>query len=149
MPKKIKKLTKPILQTKTESFFDYHECIEFLEQKHNVDFRDWAKSHGHFNSWCDKKGLGQLDPEGKLRGSSQIWFAQYSKDPKGMANRPPYQDFWHFLIDLYQIHNGCVITINYLTDQDYCKEEWQKAAYKLIHDEFSNKDGDITFYISW
>ena len=133
----------------SETCYDYHECIEFLEKKHNVKFRDWAKSEKHFNSWCDSKGYGKKDSSGKSRSASTIWFAKYNKDSKGYKSRPPYQDFWRVLLSLYDISNGKTVNINFLKDEPKLKEQWEQEAYKMIHEEFADKNGDILFYMSW
>lgn len=135
---------------KPEKCYDFDECIEFLEKNHNVDFRDWAKSEKHYVSWCKSKGYGQIDPKGKSMYASTVWFAKYKKDPNGYKKRPPVQDFWRaVLLSLYDIQNGKITTINYLKDKPKLKEQWQHDAFKMIHDEFSDNDGKINFYISW
>lgn len=82
-----------------EGVLDFSEAISWLEQKYCFSHRDYAKSHGHFDLWCDQKGYGQIDPAGQHRGGSQIWFAEYKQDAEGDCKRPRYQDFWHWLID--------------------------------------------------
>lgn len=140
-------IKKPI--KKEDGSYDFNDCIDFLENKHQVKYRDWSHSQKHFNSWCDSKGYGKIDPSGKPRVASTIWYSEYKQDPKGEKVCPPYQDFWHFIISIHEIRNGKVLFLNYLKDQAKVKEKWQKDAYKLIHDEFGNSNGDIKFYFSW
>lgn len=78
---------------------DFHELMDVVCNKHGYDFRDMASSHGHFYKWCDARGLGQTDPDGKHRGASQIWFAEYKAAPDGEVTCPPYHDVWHWLLD--------------------------------------------------
>ena len=142
-------LKKPTLTTENIQYLDYHDCCYYLEKKYGVDYHDWAKSGFHFNKWADAKGYEKKDSEGKDRSSSQVWFAEYKKDPKGMKARPPSQNFWHFLLDIHEIRKGVVVTLNMKVDSDSIKENWQKEAYLLLHNEFADKNGNMPFLMNW
>ncbi len=93
-------------QPKTWTYYDYHDLVEYLQTKYKANLHDFAKSHRHFGQWCDRKGLPKTDPEGKDRSSSQVWFAEYKADPEGEATCPPYQNFWHWMIERYESRRG-------------------------------------------
>ena len=60
-----------------------------------------------------------------------------------------YLDFWHWVIDHYEIHNGCFIT--FCEDaMDYTEEEeWIKTIYGYYIEEFADENGDLEMYVSW
>ncbi|UOL48660.1 hypothetical protein [Pseudomonas phage Astolliot] len=72
------------------------EQIEKLSGKHPSD---WEESMDHFTKWHAAKGYPENDSEGKHFRSSQIWYAEYKADPMGNGLRPPYKNFWHWLLD--------------------------------------------------
>lgn len=78
--------------------YDLYEILNYVKKKYKVDPWDFYNSGAHFNQWCDGKGYGKKDPEGKKRGDSQIWFKEYQNDPQGAAICPAYKDFfdWFF-----------------------------------------------------
>ena len=81
-------------------FYDYNTIIKYVEKKYNFQSRDYANKFLFFHAWANSKGYtnGKLDSDGNDVGSSQIWFAEFEKDPEGAAKQPPYQDFWHFVL---------------------------------------------------
>lgn len=93
--------------------YDYNKLVKQVDEhlsvklKRNVCIRDFANARSHFDEWCDAKGYGEYDIEGKHRGSSKIWFAEFDKD----VEQRPYQDFWHVLLRYlggpYAIDNPC------------------------------------------
>lgn len=40
-------MDKPTEQTRTEKFFDYHDCVEYLEEKHNCELRNFERSRNN------------------------------------------------------------------------------------------------------
>lgn len=74
--------------------YDLDEILTYIKKKHKMNYYDFHGSDGHFEKWCDAKGLGKVDPEGKKRSASNIWFKAYQTDSEGEAACPPYEDFW-------------------------------------------------------
>lgn len=37
-------MDKPTEQTRIERFFDYHECVKYINEKHNCDIRNFERS---------------------------------------------------------------------------------------------------------
>jgi len=90
-------------EQRTLMYYDYSEIVEYIEEKYSIKTRDYAGLWKHSGDWHRKRGhVGKLDPEGKNLGSSQIWFKEYKEAPDGKAIEPPYEDFWHWMIDEYE-----------------------------------------------
>jgi len=127
-------MKKPQPKTR-EPVLDFNECTEYIEKKHHIQTRDYANSSAQFGEWCDAKGYGKTDPEGNDRGSSQIWFAQFQADiVAGLVVDKPYQDFWHWLIDVVDIRNGGTIELSEELGEG--AEPWQKRILGLYLSEF-------------
>ena len=62
---------------------------------------------------------------------------------KGMVYQPDleYRDFWHYLVEVCQISNGCEI---YLPHPDDVKG-WQKPILQAFWDEF----GQGPYWVEW
>lgn len=52
-----------------------------------------------------------------------------------------YRDFWHFLVDKCNIHNGCQIWM----PEPECGNEWQRPILEAFHEEF----GEGPYWVSW
>jgi hypothetical protein len=119
---------------KTITFYDWYDIQNEICKIMGItehQFRDLKGRHGHFNIWCDAKGYGQKDPEGKDRGSSQIWFKEYKEDPTGDAVCPEYCDLWHFASDVVvpdDMHNDSIVTMYPLEDYDDDPEYYDKGV---------------------
>lgn len=79
--------------------YDIHAVMKFIGDKYNIDCYDFYNSLSHFDKWADEKGY--KEPEGKKCSSNQIWYAEYIKDPKGDALRPPYKEVMTWYVDKY------------------------------------------------
>jgi len=124
---------------KTQKYLDYSECTKFIEAKYKIDTRDYAKSHLQYCEWCDSMGYGinDKDPDGCSRGDSRIWFAQYRTDLEtGKIIERPYQDWWHWLIDVADVRRGGFLYLKEDLGDD--SEQWQKAILALYLKEFGN-----------
>lgn len=131
----MKTLSKP--KAKTRKALDWSECTAFIENKYKIQTRDFAKSHAQFGDWCDAKGYGSKDPEGKDRGSSQIWFAEFQADIKaGKIEDRPYRDFWHWLIDVADVQRGGTLELD--AEMGDGAEPWQKEILALYLKEFGS-----------
>jgi hypothetical protein len=125
------------------------------------EFRDLKKSNQHFQIWCDSKGYGKKDPEGKDRNASQIWFKEYTKSPDGEAARPEYCDVWHFALETVipdEMHNDSIVTMyaieDYDEDQEYYHKnvDWKKSFLDAYHQVMLKLDPDcegINVEFSW
>lgn len=126
--------------------YDYHEVFEYIQEKYGVDVNDFAGSGGHFDTWCDARGYGETDPEGKRRGSSNIWFAEYRRASDGEAKCPPYQNFTHWLADVEEMHNGADFTVNVGYHLGQNIPDYVRTILGYLRTEFGD---DIPMYIEW
>jgi hypothetical protein len=152
-------MKKPVGQVKPQPVavprLDFGEVMDYLESKYGFDHRDYLNSFSHFGNWADSKGytMNTLDPEGKQRSSSQIWWKEYQNDPAGAQACPEYQDFWHWLLDysLDDIHKGADFTL-YLEDalEDSKVPDWVKTILGYIKVEFAeNGEPELEFNVWW
>jgi hypothetical protein len=69
----------------------------------------------------------------------------------------PYLDFWHWILDRCDIHNGCYTTFyikEWLDEKadgdeldEYVAPDWVKEILQLIYDEFGEMEMEV--YIWW
>ena len=136
-----------------KEMYKYGEVIDFIEKKYEIDTRDYRKSHNQFGEWCDAKGYGMKDPEGKDRHSSQIWYAEYTSDiANGRFTERPYEDFWHWVIDMDdEISNGSVGTIYDVSEHINSdgNPQFVKDILKMLVDEGYIENDCFTFWVEW
>lgn len=111
--------------------FDFNDCTNYIEQKYGYSTRDYA-------------GQFRISKTGKILSCNE-----------GV----PYQDFWHWVTEVYDIHNGCNITFSQETLDSYkpvegeptdgCMEDWQIKIYQDYLNEFADENGEINFYVWW
>lgn len=53
-----------------------------------------------------------------------------------------YRDFWHFILDRRDIHNGCEFRMPSPTE---AKKDWQKVILEEFHKEF----GEGPYWVEW
>ncbi len=63
----------------------------------------------------------------------------------------PYLDFWHWVIENYNPHNGCFMTFSYAAlSYDYAEHpEWVRTIYRNYLDEFANEPGELKMFVQW
>ena len=66
----------------------------------------------------------------------------------GVGDTKPYQDFWYFMCDHNEVHNGSYIYVPHPDDFPDAKP-WQKQICKWFHDEFADGNGDVYCHVSW
>ncbi len=133
------------------------KCMGIKENQ----FRDLKESHGHFNKWCDSKGYGKKDPEGKDRNSSQIWYGEYQEAADGVVARPPYYDLWHVALKSVVPNNMCndsIVTMVAIEDYDDTpeayddNEEWKRSFFKAYNQVMLSIDPEyegVNVKFSW
>jgi len=67
----------------------------------------------------------------------------------GKPDDPPYQDFWHYIVDSGDVSNGCFFYLD-LYYIDGCTD-WQKEILKMFKDEFEEyiEGTCIEFWVDW
>ena len=136
---------------KTKKVYDYEEMKKHIEETFNVYIDDYAgKYHLPGNKkapdwvleWCikyhgikDMDDLCNIQKEDKTRYSKL--FNEYRDNHQ--KNEPPYQNFWHFILDdvCGEINSGETksLSFKYLKDND-AKEQWQKDILDMFIKEF-------------
>ncbi len=115
-------------------------------------FRDLKNRHSHFNTWCDAKGYGLKDPKGKDRGSSQVWYKEYTESPDGSAVQPEYCDLWHLALKHVvpeNMTNDSVVTMyaveDYEDDPEYYDGgiDWKRSFFEAYNKVMLELDPDI------
>lgn len=125
-------MNKPKLKTKKQ--FDYSECTRFIEAKYKIDTRDFARTHTQFGEWCAAKGMKVIDSRKDIRGA-QLQFAEWNKAVlSGSVVERPYQDFWHWLIDVADVQRGGTIELD--DEMGDGAEPWQNEILGLYLKEF-------------
>jgi hypothetical protein len=59
-----------------------------------------------------------------------------------------YRDFWHWVLDHNNIHNGCYASFPEDWDDDYYPE-WTREIMRLIVAEFYPDGEELDFWVSW
>lgn len=119
------------------SAVDYFQAAAFIEDKLGYKLRDTLDSKTHFIKWCKAHKI-------KPDGSSQEQWKQYEEAPDGNKLRPEYRDYWHFLGDRCDIHNGGAMWIYRELLED--SKPWQAEITQAFIDEFG--DGCM-FWTEW
>lgn len=150
------------ISSTTVTFYNFIEMTHEIDRILGYEQRHCGKHFhpetGEFRDWCDTKGYGDHDSEGKFWNSSQIWFAEYQKDiADDKWDDTPYMDFWH-----WQLKN-CVDESfrndsysKFSISMDYCCDDetqpWQREIMQVWHDTFkhlADEDGSINIWVSW
>ena len=108
-------LKNPKPKQHTHKYYNYHECEKYIAKKLGIkDLRD-----------C----LGKFDE---------------SNGPYEERENIEYRDFWHFIVDDVEIHNGCAFYIP--EPYEGCDwKQWQIDICNAFADEF----GMEQFWVSW
>lgn len=117
---------KPLPQTR--KVLDWGQCTDFIEAKYKLNTRDYTLSHSQFGEWCAANKL-------VVQENSQPQWAQFQADIRaGKIVERPYQDFWHWLTDVADIHRGG--TVELYPEMGRGAEPWQKEILGLYLKEF-------------
>lgn len=113
-------MAKPKPRKIVRELLDYNDSVDWIEEKYGVKVRDFA---GKFA----KENVNKKDKD-----------------------RPPYLDFWHWLIDRYQINNGSILNMR-VDYENKEHPEWVNKILKMFHDEFKTDlvDGELQFEVNW
>lgn len=106
----------------------------------DVDPYDLYGSMHHFDHWCDQKGYGEFDPEGKERSKSNIWFLEYKNATNGEQKCPPYICF----IDVFIHEHPELFPIEYRDDlrgTEICFDLDYLISNIQNNNKYQDKDG--------
>lgn len=79
-----------------------YDDIRSRFEEDGVRIGDVHRSHEHFVDWHARHDLPDRDADGMAIGSSRIFMSMYDAAPDGRAQRPPYVNFWHWMLDAYE-----------------------------------------------
>jgi len=161
---------------KREEVLDYHEMIDYIEKKHDIDVRDYAGREkrmaeheaitgmnvyqtpqnygGKYYAWIDGKhktvDKKTYKEQHKLHVENSNAFAEWNKGQGEL----PYLDFWHWMIEkhFYEVHNGSTTSMNPSIILSEDNPEWVQEIAQMIQDDFgeyASSDGDILVLIEW
>lgn len=126
-------MKKPQPENRPSLYFG--ECTRFIEDKYKIDTRDYARSNHQFFEWCDSTRRGDIDPDGKKRSESQRWYLEFQQAVStGEITERPYQDFWHWLLEVCDIHRGATMELYEGIEEG--TESWQKEILDIYLKEF-------------
>lgn len=97
---------------------DYPECADYIEKKLGYNLRDT---------------LGKFSTENTKSGAYE---------------KIEYRDFWHFIVDVCNVHNGCEFYMPDPKDEWYFKDnkrEWIKPILEAFWEEF----GAGPYWVEW
>jgi len=139
---------------------DYNACRDYIENKYKCDIRDFGGFYKHpkkndalLKKLCVKhghpyelirNGFSPSHPDSdKLMISVRNVFDEYEK------LQPPYQDFWHWIVENNSINNGGYFQLsNY--DFETCEEDFQKTILEYFLSEFGEGENRrVEFYVEW
>ena len=73
-----------------------------------------------------------------------------NKKYTGKPNDPPFQCFWHFVIDKTNCSNGTTFPMSNEWLKESKPNDWQKTVIEYFLSEFGKgKNREIEFYVSW
>lgn len=128
---------------------DYDKMLKRVGKLNGYDAYDVLGSGRHFDSWCDTKGYGNVDPQGKKRSHSNVWFQEYSADPNGLAARPPLLCFSDLLMEAFDLFGGEYGSETFTIEIDELKigaPDWQQR----ILEDLRKLYGDVfECYVKW
>lgn len=127
--------TKPTETAKTA--IDWMAARQWIEQDLGYDLCDTLKSSEHYDEWCRKHS------EDPATGSREQ-YARYVAAEDGNAQRPDYRDYWHFLTERCDIHNGGIVMIG-LDLLESC-EPWQADITQAFITEFGD---ECEYWVEW
>jgi hypothetical protein len=145
---------------KSKEYLDYSACRNFLEEKYGYKERDYG---GKWN-YQDKIQKQITKKYGKSWwNKAPAEYNEYEKLASDEYNellkiQPEYLDFWHWVCDNHEIHNGCYIifsrecleSYNDVPEDDkYEMPKWVKEIYTHYLDEFEDEQGEVEMYVSW
>lgn len=150
------------LKPQTKNFYNLMEMCDEVDNLLGFSQRGCGKvfypDTGTFDDWHKEKGLPKIDPEGKEKSSSQLWYAEYMKEVKeGKWNETPYLDFWHWQLDNTlpeSFRNDSYSQVYVGLDSYIMKDapDWVVAiqtAWHVLYKDVADKHGDVDVWVSW
>ena len=146
----------------TKKIFNYLEMVDYINEKFNVNIDDFAglynlpdnkKAPDWFLEWTKKNhGVKDMDELCIMQKNDNQRYVklhtEYNKNHE--QNEPPYQNFWHFVLDNVfggEIPNGSIEDVNFDDFKVHATEDWQRKILDMFIQEFGQDT--ITVEFSW
>ena len=136
---------------RTQTYLDYNECCDYIEQKYGYDTRDFAGKYKYIEEKYKELdrvyGKGWRDmPMNQLHQLNPNIEADLQKIDEA---EPPYLDFWHWVVDRCNVSNGGIIYFS-RTDSEWPEDEkWIETIYNHFLDEFADENGELAMRTEW
>lgn len=100
-----------------DKVYNLFDILNYMNSYKKLNYWDAKGYDGDFDRWCDSKNYPKLDPEGKKRSQSNIWFAEQQKEIKeGLWDKPQYCCFIDVFVDIL---NTTMLIDEYLRGDEY------------------------------
>ena len=146
---------------------NFHEVVDFIEDKYKIKFRDYL---GKFGSTGDMEkyqtATGDMLPFGGTNPATtdknydadmKLMHEHFARFKEWQKSNPPkeYLDYWHWLMDhhFYEVNNGCSC---YWRLKEILEDPespwWVKEITQHVYDEFKDdlpESGEMEVWIEW
>lgn len=136
---------------KQRSYYDWDEIEKYIKDELKINIRDYAAhkngivnryefNRQHRRSWQERHY-----PDKAFTDIAEQY--HYASAPDGSCLELPFWDFWDFLCDTFEMHNGEIFDIHWqeLKEHANCKD-WQKEIVDILIREFGD---EMTIQFSW
>jgi hypothetical protein len=142
---------------------DFMPFMNALEEEHSFSYHDCAGKykwiHNRQNELCkewdiDYSVWGKIKPS-EMTGKDKEFYEVYQEEVHDETKQPPYQDFWHWLLDndFCELHRGGFNYLSFWSIDDDETPEWVKRVLELIKDAVKDNpayDGEsLNCYVDW
>ncbi len=148
-----------------KEYYDYHEIVELIQNKYNVNIHDvkgWSAVM-HYQCKRAEKAMNK-----KFGNTHKKRCAEWKNDDprwKEISTHTilregelhfetvGYCNYWHFLLECFEVHNGCIVNINWEDIRDIALEDdggepgWRTQITDLFIQEIGSDDND--YLIEW
>lgn len=155
-------MTKPEPYVETKSVMNFIDMQRWIDEKYGINARDYSnkfgfKWHDHVVSHGVEMGRAmELYSKGNAADPTEaetVAMASARDAQKAYYEEHPYQDFWHFQLELFDgFSNDSYQTLNLKYQLSRCKEAWQLEIAQMWQNEFgafADEEGDIELWVSW
>lgn len=159
-------MEKIVKTKKTLEYYDYHELVDVIEKKNNVDIRDYSgwyaimsDQHTRLGKLMDEKFDMTYEERRKAWDNNDPRWGQYTledilREGELHYDEVEYKDYWHFMLDhVYDIYNGWIGNINWgdireiALEEDGGEPDWRTKITDMFIAEVG--DGDNEYLIEW
>ena len=142
-------MEKPV--RKTKEYFNYQECSSYLQKKYGYNERDYLGKYKYIDK-CKKETDKKFGKNGWWNATPSSMNDKqkeaYNYYQELLKNEPEYCDFWHWVVDNYEVRNGCEITFC-KEALDEIEEDWVETIYGYYITEFADENDEVNFWVEW